>query len=491
LSLWHYVLGSLLVLLLALGGTWLVQQRQPPKAIDTLAILPFATQGDHPQLEILADAIPDNLISRLSPLLHVIARSTSFRFSPDSDASEVGQALDVRAVVFGRLTAAGGSFSASVELVDTGSHRQLWGKQYPNRSLKEILDDQNQLTSEIAAALQLNLTAEENTRLAKRGSVNQEAYFAYQEGRRVWETGDNPGIAREHFQAAVAADPGYAPAYAALAQIYVSAVFRGAAPLRELTRSIEEFAKRALDLDPDLAPAHCALGWVRAFQADWAGAEESFRRAITRNPGLPDGHQAMAMALLAPQGRVNEAITAMKQALLLDPESALRSYWLGRLYEVARLEGEAIGQFRRALELDPHLWTAHRSLGFALARKGQRAEALEAFRHAAPEDCPGCLAPEDDPKALLSLGNRQAAIEAMEKLDLAKYPWKQAMLHADLGRADDAFQILRETLQDPNRYYGVTDELWLKVSLMWDPIRNDPRFAELLRLKGLEPNSYR
>jgi len=353
---WRPAAVSLLLIAVAAGALWLLYRLLVPfpETIDSLAILRFATQGDHPRLEILARGIPDNLISKLSPLFEVKGRISSFKFSPDSDVHELGEALNVGAVVAGTLTVADDFFSISVELVDTKDGHQLWSEQFTHWNLEDLITKQDVFAAELAEVLQLQLTQNEAAQLERRYTNDIEAFSAYQEGRRVYKTMDRQLDALDHFKAAIAADPNYAPAYAGISTVYGQLAMWGALPISQALPAIEEFSAKALELDPTLAEAYCAIGQQKVLGWDWQGAEKAFRRAIELNPNLPDGYRSLAMYFLLPTGKLDEAIMQLEKALELDPLAPWINLNLGMVYLNGRSNDEAVGYFRRVCLIAPH-----------------------------------------------------------------------------------------------------------------------------------------
>jgi TolB-like protein/Tfp pilus assembly protein PilF len=482
---WRRAAACFVLLVLIAVGLWLLYPFFFPAP--SLAVLRFETQGDHPHLAVLAEGIPDTLISELSPLLKVKARSSSFKFSPSSDVQKVGEELDVSAVVKGTLTAAGDFFSISVELVDTRDNQHLGGRQFTNWNLDEVITNQEVLAKEIVKALRLQLTEDESAQFAKRYTKNPEAFIAYQEGRRVYKTLDNQHDAIGYFQEAIAADPECAQAHAGLSYIYGQLTMWGFLPVAEALPMIRKPAARALELDPSLAEAYCAIGQQKVLEWDWRGAEEAFRKAIELNPNLPDGYQYYAIYYLIPMGKLDDAEVQLRTALQLDPLSPMLNMNLGMVHHAARSHDSAIDHYRQALHIDPDYWLAHRLLGYTYCAKEMFLEARSEFALGEPKDCPTCLPALQVPHVLVLLGDMEEAHAALRGdfyLE-GKRESEEARMFAITGRIDEALQKLEEVLDNPDRCHWGYDLTLIKVDPKWDPLRDDPRFEDLLRRMNL------
>ena len=481
--LWPAVAAAVMTLvLLALVLFWPFTDA-PGESIDSLAVLPFENMSNDPELEYLSEGIADGIISRLSPLpnLKVMSRSSSFRYRDQNiDPQVVAQDLDVKAVLLGRLIPLGDGFSVSVELVDTKDNHQLWGKQY-NWKLTEIFTTQERIAKEIAQALELTLTSEEESRLTKRYTANTEAYQAYLKGRLhlyKWSEEDfNQAI--EYFEQAISADPNYAPAYAGLADAYQTLGWLGMRPLEEVLPRMRAAAKKAVELDDSLAAAHVSAGCVKIWDGEWLAAEQEFKRAIELNPDYADGYSTLAANYLLPLGRVDEAITEMKRALELDPMSAWMNFLMGFTLLMARSYDEAISYFGTGLEIDENFELARYHLGRTYVEKAMYAEARVQFEKTYPKF--GIFPPYF---AAVS-GRKEEALKSLTVFE-GRVPEEWiAVTYGVLGEKDRAFEWLEKAIEQ----HGAASPLltFIKVDPIWDPLRSDPRFTDVLRRMNLEP----
>jgi TolB-like protein/Tfp pilus assembly protein PilF/predicted Ser/Thr protein kinase len=484
--------GLALAALLALG-TWFAVFRAPGEAIDSLAVLPFVNASNDPNTEYLSDGISDSLINNLSqlPNLRVMARSTVFRYKgKEADPQKVGEDLRVRAVLSGRLLQRGDTLIVRAELMDVAKGSQLWGGQY-NRKASDVFALQEDLSKEISEKLRLKLTGDERKRLAKRPTENAEAYQLYLKGRHFWNkrprsSDVEKGI--EYFQQAIEKDPDYALAYAGLADSYaVLGAWESDARIapREVMPKATAAAMKALALDDQLSEAHASLGFVSLhYDWDWREAEKQLKQAIALNPNYATAHHWYSHYAMA-MGRSEESLAASKRALELDPLDDTINAHLAWHYYYARQYDQAIAQSRKTLELNPNSFWAHYFLGLAYEQKRMFAQAIPEFQQAIAVSsatfAKGALG-----HAYALLGNRSEALRLLSEL---KEPsprgyvpsYNISVVYEGLGE-EQAFQWLEKAYEEHSSW-----SVYLKVEPRLDPLRSDPRFADLLRRIGLPP----
>jgi serine/threonine protein kinase/Tfp pilus assembly protein PilF len=451
------------------------------KAIDSIAVLPIENQDGDPDTDYLCDGLTESLINNLSqqPKLRVMARSTVFRHKgrPSTDALDIGRELGVRAVLSGRLLQRGDSMIIKLELVDTLDGSYLWGEQY-NRRLADILHVEEQIAYDITEKLRLRLTGSLKRQTAKRYTENTEAYQLYLKGRYHWNKRTEESIRRsiEYFEKAIEHDPGYALAYAGLADAYNMLGSYSTAPLATPFLRAKATALMALKLDDRLAEAHASLAAVKFWRDwDWGGAEKGFSKSVELNPAYATGQVWRALFLSA-MGRLDEAVAAVNLALELDPLARVTNLNVARVLHFARRFDDAIEQSRKTAELYPDYTLALRRLGLACAENGQYEEAEEALRKA-------CELDPDDSEALSSLaytlalaGDRDGALAAQEALrQLAERrfvsPYTFSRVEIGLGDLDRAFESLDRAFAERQ---GLL--VYLKVEPMFDRLKSDPRF---------------
>ena len=467
---------------------------RPPrsrKTIDSIAVLPFENASADPNAEYLSDGITESLISSLShlPKLRVMARSTVFRYKGQAlDAQEVGRDLNVRTVLTGRVVQRGDALIIGTELVDVENGWRLWGEQY-NRKLADILAIQEEIANEISGKLRLSLTGEEKKRLSKRQTQNAAAYQDYLKGRYYWNKRTAKAVKKgiEYFQQAIEKDPSYPLAYAGLADSYDILGFYGFAAPRDAFPKAKAAALKALEIDEALPEAHASLAYTNFYYDwDWLGAEREFKRSIELNPAYATARMFYSGYLMA-IGRHQEALAESEKAQELDPLSLINNVNIALLFYFARQYDQVIEQCRKTLEMDPNFVVAHAWLGQTYLQKAAFHEAIKEFQTAIELS-------EGSPFYVAMLGHAYAvagdASEAQKLLDQLKKQsvgayvpsYSIAELYAGLGDSNKAFEWLQKAYEERSRAL-----VFLLVEPRLDPLRSDPRFADLLRRLGLPP----
>ena len=452
------------------------------ETIDSVAVLPFVNASGDPNTEYFSDGITESLINSLSqlPNLKIKSRDSVFHYKgKDTDAQQVGRELGVRAIFKGRLTQQGDTLAISAELIDARNDDHIWGQQY-NRKLADIFVLQEEIAKEITDQLRVRLTGEEQKHLDKHYTVNPEAYQDYLKGRYWWNKQNREGFEKgiEYFQQAIAKDPNYALAYAGLADSYLLLPSYGFAPAMEAYPKAKENALKALELDDTLAEAHTSLGNVKtAYDWDWSGAEKEFRRAIDLNPNYAIAHQSYGL-LLARLGRAEQSIAGHQRALELDPLSVGLNRSLGAAFFLARQYDQGIEQLKKTLEMDPNFISAHGYLGDIYVQKLMFNEAIAEFEKMGSPGF-GLRA-----YAYAKAGRRAEAEAALAQLKARPIfsAGMVAAIYTALGNKEKAFEWLNKSFED--RTGGAPA---LKLNPGWDPLRSDPRFADLLRRMNLQP----
>lgn len=459
------------------------------EAINSVAVLPLVNVGSDPSTDYLSDGITESLINSLSrlPDLKVMSRSSVFRYKgKETDPKAVGDELGVQAVLTGRLVQRGDTISISLELVNARDNSHIWGDQY-NTKLSEIIAVQGEMAKDISKNLRLKLTGEEKRRLTQRYTDNIAAYQLYLKGRYAWNkrTAEELRRGAEHFQQAIDLDPGYALAYAGLADSYNMLGDYSVLPPKEAFPRAEAAAIKALEMDDTLAEAHTSLGFVKmAYDGDWAGADREFRRAIELNPNYATAHQWYASYLVMMR-RFEESITEMKRAQALDPLSRIINANLGLHYYYARQYDQAIEQLRKTIDLNPDFGLAYFYMGRVLLQKGMYKEAIAEIQQARALS-------GDDPETIAELGfangmagrraEAKGVLDELNELSKRRYvlPYFIATIYTGLGEKDQAFAWLEKAYDESHPGLALVN-----VDPKFDTLRSDPRFAELLRRIGL------
>jgi TolB-like protein/DNA-binding winged helix-turn-helix (wHTH) protein/Tfp pilus assembly protein PilF len=481
-----------LIASLASAGWFYSRTGRGGETIDSLAVLPFVNANADPNTEYLSDGLTESLINSLSqlPNLKVMSRDSAFRYKgKETDAQTIGHELGVRAIFKGRVTQRGDTLNISAELIDASNNSHLWGQHY-DRKLAEMVALREDLAREMASVLRRRLTGAEEERLTKSYTANPEAYQDYLKGRYWWnkstEEGFNKGI--DYFQQAITKDPGYALAYCGLSDSYSSLADYGLVPAKEGYLKAKDAALKALELDDTLAEAHGSLALIKSsYDWDWSGADKEVRRAIELNPSYADAHRLHAEVLWQ-TGQLNEAITETKLTLELDPLSLDNNDTLGVEFFLARQYDQAIEQEGKVLELDPNFTDAYYFRGMSYLKKSMYQEGMTDFQKAV------LISPRDT-VALTGLGfgygvtgKRVEAQKVLDKLnDLSKQkyvsPVFMAKIYSGLREKDKAFDWLEKAYDD----HSIVSVGYIKTNPMFDPLRSDPRFANLLRRTNLQP----
>jgi tetratricopeptide (TPR) repeat protein len=430
----------------------------------------------------------DVLITSLSqlPQLSVKARSSVFRYKgKDASPQQVGRELNVQAILSGRLVQRGDDVILHIELVDVQKETALWSADY-NRPMTNLASLQSEIARDVAQKLRMRLPAPAEQKLAKRYTDNTEAYRLYLKGNYEWNkhTHEDLQKAVKYYNEALEKDPNYALAYFGLSASYGVLGNNYLAPSEAFPRA-KAYAARALEIDETLAEGHSAMGAVRLFYDwNWVEAEREIKRALALNPNYEHAHDLYS-AYLQVMGRSNEAQAETKLAQELDPLSLMFSTNIGIDFYYARQYDEAIAQLEQTINLDRRYNSAYLWLGQAYAQKRMYAEAIATLQK-------GLGQGERNPKLLALLGHTYALSGERDKAknvlgelgERSKQsyisPYLFAVVYVGLGDQDQAFAWLEKAFQDRSFLL-----IWLKVEPLFDSLRGDPRYADLLRRIGL------
>ncbi|MCP5119408.1 MAG: tetratricopeptide repeat protein [bacterium] len=446
----------------------------------SIAVLPLENFTGDPSQEYFVDGMTDAVITDLAQIraLRVISRTSVMRYKNQTKPlPEIARELRVDHIVEGSVLRSGDRVRITVQLVEAGSDSHMWAQNY-ERDMGDVLALQSEVAQAIAGQIRVQLTPRDQAQFANRRRVNPKAYEAVLKGRHhtlKW-TVDEIEKGREYFQQAISEDPTFAPAYVGLADTYVARSFYSGARPSEVMPKAEPALMKALELDSDLVQAHRLLGLYRGmYEHNWGQAELEFHKALELAPGDAWNHYSYAAHHLALRGRLDEALEEIQRARDLAPLSVNINSWFGRIYMYRREYGLAVEQFRQTLELDPNFGDALFGLAIVYGPPGKYEEALAG-----------------DPwyprlawvRALE--GKTAEAREALNKLrEISSQGYIQrfnfAYPYAALGEKDEALAWLEKSYQEHELH--VTR---VKVDPRYDPLREDPRFAALLKKLNLE-----
>jgi len=459
--------------------------------VSSIMVLPLQNLSGDSEQEYFADGITDALIGDLAKVggLHVISRTSSMHYKGTKKSlPEIAREINVDAVVEGTVQKSGDRVVIRAQLIHAATDRHLWVRDY-EREMRDVLDLQSEIAQAIAREVQIKMTPAEEARFTSRRPVLPKAFDEYLQGRFLYwnkRTEENLNKAIVHFQNAVKEDPSFAQAHVGLADCYnaLGTVQVGSLPPVEARRRAEQSAAKALELDHNLGEALTALGNVKHYNWNWAAAEQDFKRAIELNQNYANAYNFYASYLMC-NGRADDSIAASNRARELDPFSLSISVQRGFLLENARRYDEAIAQLRSVIEMDPNHYQAYWTLGHTYAANKQFDEAVAAAEKAVvlSERVPGALGILG---LAYGLAGRKAeankVLDELLKLNETRYVTPAALVNVyiGLGEKDKAFEWLEKAYQERSNYVA-----YLKVFPILDPLRSDPRFADLVRRVGL------
>ena len=475
---------------LVAGNVWYLRSGRTAH-IDSIAVLPFTNGGGDANNDYLSDGVTESLIASLTHVreLKVKSRNSVFRYKgKDVDFKKVGNDLGVSALVSGRVVPRGDSIEVSAELTDVRDNTEIWGQHYSLKSAN-IVGLPQQIAGDIAEKLRSKLSTSEKQQVTKQGTQNPEAYELYLKGRYYWNklTGPDVETAISYFYQAIAKDPGYALPYSGLADAYSELPFFGGAPSEYYPKG-NAAARKALELDPTLAHPHAVLGAAEmGYEWDFAGGEAEYKKAFELDLSDAMAHQWYAFDIGTIGGREQEAFTEVNRAHQLDPLSTIIKVDVGYVHFRARQYDDAILECKKVANEDPTFAYTHVCLAQAYWAKHMYPQVVGEWK------VYGQLSGdrrESDFASAMEQGFRSGGwkgaltkgIEARQTQRKTGYAsaYQIAILYADLGDKNKAFRWLNTAYQERDTYlYGSRTDFLL------DPLRSDPRFAELVRKVGL------
>jgi serine/threonine protein kinase/Flp pilus assembly protein TadD len=457
----------------------------------SIAVLPFANMSADPEQEYFCDGITEEILNALAKIdcLKVASRTSAFRFKgKGEDIAEVGRQLRVKTVLEGSVRKAGNRIRITAQLIDVANGYHLWSERY-DRDISDVFAVQDEISQAITAALRIKLAAVLCDVPARRPTESIDAYNLYLKGMYFNNKRSADGLRRglECFEQAVAADPEYAPAYAGIGESYGLLLSVGALPPAEAFPKAKAAMLKALDLDDTLANAHSGLGSLLAmYERDWVGAEESFQRALVLNSGDSRVHLSYAVNYLAPRGRLDDALAAVRRALEVDPLSVATGTWLGVVLYYQGRYAEAVAQLRSMIEFDPTFAGAHWRLALAYERLSRFDEAIVEYEKARSLDPDGMFIIAFMGALHARLGNRDQALQhlaELEQFSRSRYVPAMAfgLIYLALGEMDRALECCAKGYEERSPWLNM-----LAVDPHFAESRRDPRIGEFMRKIGLD-----
>src|SRR5216110_2971490 len=450
----------------------------------SIAVLPFDNLSGDPQNAYFSEGVQDEILTRLAKIaeLKVISRTSTQRFkSAPNDLRQIAQQLGVANILEGSVQKANDQVRVNVQLINAMTDAHIWAETY-DRKLTDIFAVESEIAKTIAETLQARLTGSEKGLIAKTPTVNPQAYELYLKGRFFWNkrTGDDLRKSIEYLKQAIAKDPGYARAYAALADSYGLLRFYGGATPAESVVPAEAAAKKALELDDSLAEAHASLGLIATEELEVNRGVNELERAIQLNPNYATAHHWLGLAL-ATLRQSDRSIGELKRALELDPLSMIINADLSIIYLYARRYDAAEAQARKTLEIDSRSFVAHYYLGAVMQLTSRLKEAIPEFQKAVELN--------NDPYSIAMLvqayarnGQTDEARKLLAQLNemakSAEVPeYALAIAYTSLGEKERAIEALEHGFAGGNKSYLFL----LPGDPFLDDLRDDPRFEALVQ----------
>ena len=474
------LLGAVLIHYSRVGANKTSQARNK-----SLIVLPIENLSGDKDQEYFADGMTDDLIANLAKIrsLRVISRSTAMAYKGTrKPLSQIASELNVDAVFEGTVLRVGNRVRITAELVQVSTDRHLWAETYESQ-MGDILALQNRVSSAIVNEIRINLTPEDQERLARNPAVAPEGYENYLKGRYYWNKRSDENLTRAigYFEQATHQDPQYALAYAGLSDCYaiISAEIFGTMPAADAAPKAKAAALRALEIDPKLSEAETSLATVKFnYDWDWSAAAAGFAKSIQDNPSYATAYQRYSLYLMA-MGRPEDSVEQINKARELDPLSISINFSLGWRFYMARQYDRAIEQLRNTLEMDPSYELPHLVLGLSYAQKGNFGLAIPELRKAVELSHGTPLMTSALANAYARSGNKAEAERLLADLiteSKKQYvsPYYFAVVYVGLGKPEEAIDWLEKAFAD--RSNGL---VFLKVEPELDDLRSNPRFVVL------------
>jgi eukaryotic-like serine/threonine-protein kinase len=461
-----------------------------PLRLPSLAVLAFTNMSADKENEYFCDGLSEDIINALCNIqeLRVAARTSAFAFKgKELDIREVGKKLDVGTVLEGSVRKSGQRLRITAQLINVADGYHIWSSQF-DREMKDIFDIQEEISLAIVDQLKLKLLKGEKEKILKRATEDHEAYDLYLKGRYFWYRRYEKGLQKglQYFQQAIEKDPGYALPHVGIADTFAILGFFGFMPPRQAFLRAKEAAKKALQIDPEVAEAYASLGWIATmYDWDWQTAESHFLKAIQLKPEYALAHHWYGV-YLSYMGRPDESIREMQKACELEPLEPANPTHLGLAFHFARDFDQSMEVLRKVMESDPEFWIAYWFYSGNLLAKKMWGEAIAMLQKLVELTAGSALALSTLSFAYGSAGMKDEAFKILERLDAqAKdryvgFIWR-AFVWMGLGENNKALgnmekaYLERESLIVPIKAWPIMDSL-----------RMEPRFQDMLKKMNLD-----
>lgn len=492
---WRRWIAVSLVVLIAIALAVLVPWKGSSVKPHSIAVLPFKNLSAEKENEYFSDGITEDVIARLSKIatIQVISRTSVMHYkNSEMRLKDIGSELRVATVLEGSVRREGNKVRIVAQLIDANTDDHLWAETY-DQDMTGIFGIQSDVAEKIANALEANISPGERHRLEKKATGNLVAYDLYLKGRYHWNKRLPADLDRsiEYFEQASEHDPTYASAYAGLADAYIILGDFDIRPPKETYPKAREAAMKALELDEDLPEAHTSLAYaIMHYEWDWSAAEKEFRRAIELAPNSAQAHSWYAL-YLSQMGRFESAVSESREALALDPFSAAIRSDAGLTFYFDRQYDTAIHQFQAALEMDPTFVVANIPLGGAYVQKQMYPEAIAAFQKVTVASAFVTSKAHPVPIAALAYvygvsGRKEDALAMLDLLleesnDEYVAPYWMSVAYVGIGNSDKALGWLEKAYEVRDGSFA-----YMNADPVFDKLRSDPRFTQLLKKARLE-----
>ncbi len=485
----YWIPATALLLIFLAAGSWFWHSKSSATEIDSIAVIPFSNSGGNADSDFLTDGLTESLIASLAhvPDLKVKSRNSVFRYKgKDIDIQQIGKDLTVDALLTGRVVQHGDAIQVTADLTNVRDNTEIWGEHYDGKA-SDILTLQQQIASDIAGKLRSKLSGDQKQQVSKQGTQNPEAYQLYVKGRYYWNKRTRADLhtAISYFNQAIEKDPGYAVAYAGMADSFIVLSSNGEVPSDMFVKA-KATAEKALELDPTLARPHATLGLFKSeYDLDFAGAEAEFRKALDLDPSDATAHQWLSQSLSSIGGRAQEAIEEGNRAHQLDPLSVAVGWSQADAYSFDRQYDKANELFQKLLADNPNSGNAHAEAAASNWAQHKYPQAIQEYAAA------GKLLDDKNTMefaAALNVGLHSSgwpgALRKAIEVSLAQRkakgsfvsPCLIAQLYADSGDRDHAFEWFNTAIQEHDSYVHA-----LRTDPAFDSLRSDPRYAALLK----------